>query len=374
MARLAFPSPPARGGARGRGATALSAVTLGAVTLGAVTLGAVGLGVVGLDGGAPDGTVAASRRPAGEADAPFPAHLSATGLYAADGSIDPRNRSFVPQYPLWTDGAAKRRWVQLPDGVPIDVRDPEVWRFPAGTTFWKEFRFHGRPVETRMIRLRADGSAAYATYAWNAEGTEATLVPEGGIARAHEIAPSRWHAIPATADCRSCHESGPSRILGFSASQLADERDPLAPHAEPVTPSSLTLRTLVAEDRLRPRRDTHAARLAARTDLERAALGYLATNCGTCHQAGAPLARLGFSLRPGASDSALAALLAHAGRFAMPGDTAGSRLIVPGAPEASVVLHRMQTRRAATQMPPLGSVLVDSVGVDLVRRWIAAMR
>ena len=118
--------------------------------------------------------------------AAFPPLLSGTGLYRADGEVDPRNRPFSPQYPLWTDGASKRRWVRLPDGAYIDVRNPDAWRFPAGTTFWKEFAWRDRPVETRVIRIRADGTPAYATYVWNADGTDAALVPEDGIADSME--------------------------------------------------------------------------------------------------------------------------------------------------------------------------------------------
>ena len=86
-------------------------------------------------------------------DETAPARLIDTGLYAAGhpGEIDPRNRPFAPQYPLWTDGATKRRWVYLPPGAPIDARDAAEWQFPAGTRFWKEFSFNGRKVETRMI-------------------------------------------------------------------------------------------------------------------------------------------------------------------------------------------------------------------------------
>ncbi len=348
--------------------------------------------IVALAGAAVLGGVAALfGRPATEAEASvavieeeaFPQRLSESGLYGADGAIDPRNRSFAPQYPLWTDGATKRRWVRLPAGAHIDVRDPDGWRFPPGTTFWKEFAWRGRPVETRMIRIRADGTPAYATYAWNAEGTDATLAPGDGISRSHEIAPGKWHAIPATSDCRNCHESGPSNILGFSAVQLSDDRDPLAPHAEPLTSSSVTLRTLVAEDRLRPARPslaTHPPRIRARDEIERAALGYLSTNCGTCHNARGPLARLGFSLRHdfanvhGAHEPAIETAVGNAGRFAVPGDTSGSRLIAPGLPDASAVVHRMLSRRPATQMPPIGSSIVDTAGAELVRRWIARLR
>ena len=45
-----------------------------------------------------------------------PRLLSETGLYAGEGTarIDPRNRPFSPQYPLWTDGVTKARWIFLP--------------------------------------------------------------------------------------------------------------------------------------------------------------------------------------------------------------------------------------------------------------------
>ena len=48
-----------------------------------------------------------------------PRLLSETGLYVGNGTttIEPRNRPFSPQYPLWSDGAHKSRWVRLPDGA-----------------------------------------------------------------------------------------------------------------------------------------------------------------------------------------------------------------------------------------------------------------
>src|SRR5687768_16524432 len=75
-----------------------------------------------------------------------PALLSETGLYAGGGTseIDPRNRPFSPQYPLWTDGAAKKRWIRLPEGTAIDATNLSKWDFPIGTRFWKEFSFDGR--------------------------------------------------------------------------------------------------------------------------------------------------------------------------------------------------------------------------------------
>ena len=53
-----------------------------------------------------------------------PERLSQTGLFETGrvDRIDARNRPFSPQYPLWSDGARKSRWVYLPPNATIDTR------------------------------------------------------------------------------------------------------------------------------------------------------------------------------------------------------------------------------------------------------------
>ena len=68
------------------------------------------------------------------------------------------------------------------------------------------------------------------------------------------MAPGKWHSVPSRDECRACHDSGRTEILGFTALQLSTDRDPLAPHAEPLTADMVTLRTLVDEGRLSPAR------------------------------------------------------------------------------------------------------------------------
>jgi hypothetical protein len=311
-----------------------------------------------------------------------PARLSETGLYLGDGSIDPRNRPFAPQYPLWSDGAVKSRWVRLPEGATIDVADLDAWRFPPGTTFWKELAWRGTKVETRMIRAAADGRWVFAAYVWNEDQTDAVLAPEHGVPSAFEIAPGARHSIPGVADCRTCHGSSPAVVLGFGALQLSDDRDPLAPHAERLPPDAVTLRTLVAVGRRAPPRPELALaspRIRARDPVARAALGYLSANCGGCHGPRGPLARLGFSLShdaAGAPETPEPGLVTTAdarGRFVVPGAAGASRIVAAGAPEHSALLHRMRSRRPASQMPPLGTVLADDEAIALVERWIASL-
>ncbi len=211
-------------------------------------------------------------------------------------AVDPRNRPFTPQYPLWSDGAVKRRWVRLPDGATIDTRDVNHWDFPVGTRFWKEFAFGGRRVETRLLVKSGADRWEFASYAWNDDQRDAVLAPAEGRARVAEVAPGKFHSVPSRDECRACHDSGRTEILGFTALQLSTDRDPLAPHAEALTPDMVTLRSLVDERRLQPARGDLVAtppRIAARDARERAVLGYLSTNCGSCHNPKSSIASLG---------------------------------------------------------------------------------
>ncbi|HVL55013.1 MAG TPA: hypothetical protein VM491_00795, partial [Burkholderiaceae bacterium] len=102
-----------------------------------------------------------------DAEAPLPQRLSETGLYEAGSTTHVRagNLPFVPQYPLWSDGTSKRRWIHVPAGASIDASNPDAWEFPAGTRLWKEFALE-RPIETRMLERLADGSWRFAAYVW----------------------------------------------------------------------------------------------------------------------------------------------------------------------------------------------------------------
>lgn len=91
------------------------------------------------------------------------------------GAIAANIHSFTSQYPLWSDGARKRRWTQLPTGGQIDARSQaDAWDFPASTRLWKVFSL-GQKVESRMIDRLADGSWRYANYVWDANGVEGRL-------------------------------------------------------------------------------------------------------------------------------------------------------------------------------------------------------
>ena len=310
----------------------------------------------------------------------LPAHLSQTGLFVAGSAdvVSPGNRPFAPQYPLWSDGATKRRWIHLPAGTTIDGGRAGGWVFPAGTRLWKEFSFAGRRIETRVLWKGPDSGWLAGSYRWNDAGTDAILADEQGLDSGVEVASGRQHVIPSRSDCGACH--GVNRApLGFNALQLSSDRDPNAIHGEPLTAGSLTLATLLEEGLLSNAAPELRAppRIAAADPPTRAILGYLAANCGSCHNGDASITALMPSLSPAdlvrEGDAIVRRMAGQPSRWQPAGNTDGTLLIDPGSPQTSAIVLRMQSRRPSAQMPPLGSVLQDRVALDALRRWIASL-
>jgi hypothetical protein len=194
--------------------------------------------------------------------------------------INPAAIPYRPQFELWSDGATKRRWIQLPAGQKIDTSNMDVWQFPVGTKIWKEFTSGTTRVETRLImRIGAGDTTSdwfYAAYVWNAAQDNAVW-EEYGVNNAN----GTEHDVPSKIQCRQCHENTkPSRVLGFSAIQLDWDDDDL---------TTVGLADLVEQDLLTdpPTQPGNPGDpyfpLPGGPTPAKAALGYLHVNCGHCH-------------------------------------------------------------------------------------------
>lgn len=288
-----------------------------------------------------------------------PATLRQTGFLDAAS----QRLGFAPRYPLWSDGADKQRWLHLPPGSFIDASDADAWVFPVGTKLWKQFSRAGRPVETRLIERRADGWL-YATYLWRADGSDADLAPVRGIAALPvPAAPGGRYAVPGRADCLACHGGATVPVLGLSALQLAPAE----------------LRALVERGLVRglPQRLLDApVRIAARSAIEDAALGYLHGNCSHCHHPNPGRVPVQLDLMQRAADPArsaaevLRSLTESPSRWQPRDETPNARAVVPGDAPSSVLLQRMRARDGRTQMPPLGTDHPDRDALELIARWI----
>lgn len=284
--------------------------------------------------------------------------LSETGLYTdiAGKALAGDAILFEPAYALWSDGAAKKRWLRLPKDARIDVSDPEHWVFPVGTQLFKEFSLDGKRLETRLIeRIAATGKDAndyfYGAFLWRDDESDADFVRDGGTnVRATP------HDVPAAEACPTCHIGEPGHALGFSALQLS--------HDGVLADFQKLLSAPIADHPISGDPTT------------RAALGSLHANCGHCHNVnGVAWPDTNMVLRVSWGDAGAAPLLESTIGVALRSfsDPAFTHRIVAGNPDASAVLFRASTRGNNSAMPPLATEHVDDAGVAVVRAWIASL-
>jgi uncharacterized repeat protein (TIGR03806 family) len=296
--------------------------------------------------------------------------LSATGCVNPSNPTQPASGliPYAPNAPFWSDGAAKERWIGLPDGQNINVQTDGDWSFPNGTVLMKNFRINDRLIETRLFMRHPDGVWAGYTYEWNAQGNDARLVRGGKQAT---IGGQTW-IYPSEAQCLACHTQAAGSSLGLETRQLAfnitypqTARDA---HQLVTLNAINTLTPPIAEPANQtpyPNPTGTAGTLAER------ARAYLHTNCSQCHRPAGPTPSemdLRYST-PLADTNACDAVPGH-------GDLgiADARLIAPGAPERSVIPARMNQRGNANAMPPVGlGARVDADGVELIRNWIDSL-
>lgn len=300
--------------------------------------------------------------------------LLCTGLYgpsaaAGEKRIAPGIEAYEPGFQLWSDGLEKARYIYLPPGTRIDTADMNEWMFPVGTRFWKEFRWHGRRIETRFLEKQGPDLWRRTTFVWDADGTDAREATAGRTIALEAHGP---YDIPGSDDCGRCHGGRRDNVLGFEALALA------APGA-----TGLTLARLVAAGGL-TRAPAATTTSAPGTPLDRDALGWLHMNCGvSCHNtnpaAGASFAGLDLKLAAnGAMDPRQTAALRTAlGRpttaLGFRDPTAPKVRIVPGRPAESAVYVRAASRAPTLSMPPLASHLIDREALAMLARWILAL-
>jgi hypothetical protein len=292
-------------------------------------------------------------------------HLAETGIFSdpATRTLNPNLVPFAPTHVLWADGAGKRRWIMLPPGTQIDTRDIDHWAFPIGTKFFKEFSLDGKMLETRLVERYGPGREDYwmGAFVWNAEQTDAVFAVDGQSDLLGTL-----HDAPAQKQCWSCHLGEPGHGLGFSAMQLAG--------AGP----GIRLQELVEQGLL--------SNPPARTDFHppgdpvvAAALGYLHANCGHCHNPNGtswPDTQMNLRLDVASAtpEETGAYKTAIGQRLQSFRSVVFTTRIVAGQPDMSELLFRMKSRGSKDQMPPLATEIMDPTGVDVIQRWIAALK
>ncbi|MCB9787632.1 MAG: hypothetical protein H6744_13200 [Deltaproteobacteria bacterium] len=337
-----------------------------------------------------------------------PPLLSQTGLVrwdAATGALSwhPDVVPYELATPLFSDYAIKARAIWLPQGGALGWRDTGLLEMPVGTVLLKSFLFatdlrspemRRRLIETRLL-VRTDSGWQAWPYVWRDDGSDADLQVAGKVVDLtlidHE-GDSRHasYLIPQKNQCLDCHETsadtgaGSKNVLvpiGPTARNLAvagadgapGQLESLAarglltgmPAAGPADAAVDWRQLELPLPELTPM-------LAAMSDadIDRAARDYLDVNCSHCHSrrgvegitsqlfldvaTTAPF-ELGVCKPPGSAGK---------GGFGREYD------VVPGDPDASILIYRVESENPGAMMPDLGRSLAHDQGNALLREWV----
>ena len=357
----------------GNGSGGFAAQQLLDTTLGIASFGQGNDGelyVVDFGSGAADGALykivdAGGAPPSGP---PVASQLSATGCVNPADPSQPAS-GLIPYdvaAPFWSDGATKERWLAIPNGTTIGVGPDGDFSFPNGTVLMKHFRLNGNLVETRLFMRHPDGDWAGYSYEWNAQHTDAALLPGSKSAT---VGNQSWF-FPSGNDCMTCHTAAAGFALGLEAAQLN--------HDFLYTSSARTaneLRTLdhilmfptpLGDPAMQPKMPDP---FDATAPLGERARAYLHTNCAQCHRPNGPTSvSMDFRYSTALASTGACDVTPTAGDFGL----TNARIIAPGAPDRSVLVTRVD-RRDASQMPPLATRVTDAAGVTLLRDWITSL-
>jgi uncharacterized repeat protein (TIGR03806 family) len=329
----------------------------------------------------------------------YPERLSAWGLLRRDGNglvLGRGVHTYEINTPLFSDYAQKLRTYYLPPGAQITYREPESFDFPVGSVLTKTFFYPQRDgvahaaqawdgdvsqldlddhrlVETRLLIRQPDGWDAL-PYIW--EGDDAYLRITGAVvsmqlavAGAVENLP---YVVPSRSECAGCHATdhtdGGLELIGLKARQL-NRSYPGSSDNQLVAWAARSDLAALPEPAALP---ASAVWNDPQATLTARARAYLDSNCGHCHSAA------------GAADTSGLRLDAHTSSyrrlgFCKPpvaaGRGTGGRLfsIVPGEPDQSILVYRMETADPATRMPEVGRAVSHREGVALIREWVASL-
>ncbi len=329
----------------------------------------------------------------------YPARLSDWGLFV-HGPADHVPAAGVEPYdlntPLFSDHALKLRFVRLPerpDGrvEPAGYRSSGPFAFPVGTVISKTFAYPAdfrapgeglRPLETRLLVHEEDGWVGL-PYIWNAELTDAELAIVGGPLEVSWIDAGggrveHTYRVPNVNQCKTCHRTDGERVLpiGPRAAQLNRPFVHTGSAAGAAEENQLDRwRRLGLLEGAPPAAEAPRAPVwndPATGSLDERARTWLDINCAHCHNPTGSGRTTGLDLRKDHRNRTRLGIYKHP---VAAGLGTGDRQygVVPGNPDESILVYRLESTHPGIMMPELGRGLVDTEAVALIREWILAM-
>ena len=287
--------------------------------------------------------------------------------------------------PLYSDRALKYRHVYVPAGQKAQFSASEAFSFPVGTALIKTFAYPAdfrepgkniRLLETRLLLRQMDGWHA-AAYVWNDAQNDAELKIAGkrfavSFLDAEGKPVSFSYSIPNKNQCKGCHSfNGEIAPIGPKARNL---NKPSPVEGEVANQLEAWFKAGLVDVLPYPGAIEKAASMndnAAPVELR--ARTWLDVNCAHCHRREGPASNSGLFL---AFDETDRVALGIGKRPVSAGRGAGANEfdIVPGHPEKSILLSRVESTQPGVMMPELGRNLADPAAVELLREWIAQLQ
>jgi uncharacterized repeat protein (TIGR03806 family) len=314
--------------------------------------------------------------------------LSEYKLFTQSGGKLSYSSGVVPydlNTPLFSDYALKFRAVKLPSGKQAAYSANEVFQFPVGTIVSKTFAFPAdlrdpetavKLIETRLLIREADGWLGL-PYIWNDAQTEATLSPAGamrdiGFVDLDGNTQTAHYLIPTEGQCKQCHvETGTFELIGPKARELNRDFD-----YGGTVENQLAhwVKAGILDSAPDP---AQAPRLAVWNDpttgtVEERARAWLEGNCAHCHNPKGLGRTTGLFLGVSETDPAIFGVCKKP-VAAGPGTGGFSYDIVPGDPDHSILMFRIDSTEPGLMMPQIGRSLIHKEGVALVREWITGL-
>ncbi|HAP64711.1 MAG TPA: hypothetical protein DCR93_36255 [Cytophagales bacterium] len=327
--------------------------------------------------------------PTHTAGLPVPMKLSEFGFFEGNMADQTPAEGVMPytlNTPLFSDFASKLRFIRLPEGETVAYNDSIVLDFPVGTMIMKTFYYpkderkpeKGRQLmETRVLLHEEEGWTAW-PYIWDEDQGEAWLEVAGGnreVTWKDERGKKQAlnYSIPNKNQCNGCHVSNNTlRPIGPTIRQLNGDYQyaQVNGHQLAAWRDANLLAGGPSDWAQAPRVPVWLDPADGTTD-ERAR-AWLDINCGHCHQPGGPAETSALNLHIHETDPI--ALGVNKKPIAA-GRGSGGRLysIVPGKPQESILLYRLDSDDPGIMMPELGRATIYPEAVTLIEQWIAEM-
>ena len=285
---------------------------------------------------------------------------------------------------LFNDYAFKSRFIVLPEGNKISYISSEEFDFPVGTIFIKtfyypvDFRFPDKNwqiIETRLLMHTPDGWTGY-PYVWNKDQTDAILEIAGGRQKVFWIdkqgkSKNVNYLVPNFNMCKGCHVIDKNfQPLGPKPRLLNCDNLYNGAHKNQLE-KMLELDIVVGMPPVKAI-PTTAEWGSEHYSLNDRARAYLDVNCAHCHNSKGPANTSGLFLEYHEND------VKKLGVFKPPvaaGRGSGNLdfNIVPGKPDESIFIYRMESTDPGILMPESGRKMVHKEGVTLIREWIDSL-